>query len=74
MDKKEARALRRIEKSTLNTKVGLISNIVIGVLSFVERTVFNQFFIEDYLGLYSFNYNIISILTFLELGLSTSIS
>ena len=74
MDKKEARALRRIEKSTLNTKVGLISNIVIGVLSFIERTVFNQYFIEDYLGLYSFNYNIIGILTFLELGLSSSIS
>ena len=74
MDKKEARALKRIEKSKLNTTVGLVSNIIIGILSFIERTIFNQFFIEDYLGLYSFNYNIIGILTFLELGLSTSIS
>ena len=55
MDKKESRELKRIERSKLNTTVALVTNIIMGVLSFAERTVFNQFFIEDYLGLYSFN-------------------
>ena len=33
MDKKEARALKRIEKSKLNTTVGLVSNIIIGIVN-----------------------------------------
>ena len=74
MDKKESRELKRIERSKLNTTVALVTNIIMGVLSFAERTVFNQFFIEDYLGLYSFNNNIIYILSFFELGLSTAVA
>ena len=74
MDKRESRNLKRIEKSKINTTVALVTNIVMGVLSFAERTVFNQFFNEDYLGLYSFNNNIIGILTFFELGLSSAVA
>ncbi|MDD7255380.1 lipopolysaccharide biosynthesis protein [Bullifex porci] len=74
MDKKEARNLKRIEKSKINTTVALFTNIIMGVLSFVERTVFNHFFTEDYLGLYSFNNNIIGILTLFELGLASAVA
>ena len=74
MDKKEARNLKRIEKSKINTTVALFTNIVMGVLSFAERTVFNHFFTEDYLGLYSFNNNIIGILTLFELGLASAVA
>lgn len=74
MDETSNRNRNRIEKSKLNTAVALITNIVMGILSFAERTVFNQFFIEDYLGLYSFNNNIIYILSFFELGISTAVA
>ncbi len=74
MDKKESRNLKRIEKSKINTAVALITNIAMGILSFAERTVFNQFFNEEYLGLYSFNNNIINILSFFELGLASAVA
>ena len=74
MDKRESRNLKRIEKSKINTTVALITNIVMGVLSFAERTTFNQFFNEDFLGLYSFNQNIIGILSFFELGLASAVA
>ena len=74
MDKRESRNLKRIEKSKINTTVALVTNIVMGVLSFAERTVFNQFFNEEYLGLYSFNNNIINILSFFELGLASAVA
>lgn len=74
MDKKEARALKRIRNSKQNATVALTTSILMGIFSFIERMIFNQFFIEDYLGLYSFNYNIYNIIAFLELGLYGSIS
>ena len=74
MDKKESRAIKRIERSKINTTVALVTNIVMGVLSFAERTVFNQFFNEEYLGLYSFNNSIIYLLSFFELGLASAVA
>ncbi len=68
------KSLKRIHRSKLNTTIGLTTSIVMGVFSFIERSIFNQYFIEDYLGLYSFFYNIIYILSFIELGLGTSIA
>lgn len=74
MNKKDYRAINRIEKSKINTTVALVTNIVMGILSFVERTVFNQFFSEEYLGLYSFNNSIIYLLSFFELGLASAVA
>ena len=74
MDSQTARRLRRIEKSKLNTTIALTTSIVMGVLSFAERTVFNRCFIPDYLGLYSFFNNLIGILNTAELGIATSIA
>lgn len=74
MNNKDSRVINRINKSKINTTVALFSNIVMGVLSFAERTVFNQFFSEDYLGLYSFNNSIIYLLSFFELGLASAVA
>ena len=68
------KSLKRIQRSKLNTVTTLFTSIFMGVMSFLERTAFNRFFIEDYLGLYSFNYNLISMLSFIELGIATSIA
>lgn len=68
------KSLKRIQRSKLNTVTTLFTSIFMGVMSFIERTAFNRFFIEDYLGLYSFNYNLISMLSFIELGIATSIA
>ncbi len=68
------KSLRRIQKSKINTTVAFVTSIIMGIFSFIERTTFNQFFISDYLGLYSFNYNIIYTLAYVELGLGTSIA
>ena len=74
MDKTQARRIKRIQKSKINTTVTLVTSIVMGVLSFFERSVFNHCFIADYLGLYSFYYNVIGILSTIELGLMSAIS
>ena len=74
MEQISEKALNRIQKSKLNTTVILASSIVMGVFSFVERSVFNHYFIADYLGLYSFFNNVLGILSTVELGISTSIT
>ena len=64
----------RFKSSTRNAMTAVITQIVMGVVSFVERMVFNQCFISDYLGFYSLFKNIISVLSVAELGLSVAIS
>ena len=68
------KTLIRIKRSKLNTTIALTTSIVMGVLNFAERTVFNRFFIEEYLGLFSFYNNITGILATVELGITTSIA
>ena len=55
--------LERIDHTTRNVTAALVFSILMGVSSFVERTVFNQFFLTDYLGLSSFFINVINILS-----------
>ena len=64
----------RFKSSTRNAMTAVITQIVMGVVSFVERMAFNQCFISDYLGFYSLFLNIISILSVAELGISVAIS
>ena len=64
----------RFRSSTRNALTAVITQIFMGVASFVERMVFNQCFISDYLGFYSLFKNIISVLSVAELGLSVAIS
>lgn len=74
MDNLAAKRLNRINKSKLNTTIALTTSVLMGVLSFAERTVFNHCFIADYLGLYSFYYNILGILSTIELGVASAIA
>lgn len=64
----------RFRSSTRNALTAAITQIMVGITSFVERMVFNQCFISDYLGFYSLFKNIISVLSVAELGLSVAIS
>lgn len=66
--------LHRIRKSKLNTTTALTTAIIMGVVSFIERTVFNRVFLVDYLGLYSFFHSTINVLATAELGISTAIA
>ena len=66
--------INRINKSTMNTTAALATSIVMGVVSFLERMIFNQYFIADYLGLYSFFTSTISVLSVSELGISIAIA
>lgn len=72
--KDEDRRLTRINKSKLNAMVALGTSIIMGIASFVERMVFNRFFIADYLGLYNLFNNIMGMLSITNLGLGTSIA
>lgn len=74
MDKTAARRIKRIQKSKINTTVTLVTSILMGVLSFIERSVFNHYFIADYLGLYSFYYNVLGVLSTVELGIGSAIA
>lgn len=64
----------RFKNSARNATTAMITQIVMGIISFVERMVFNQCFIPDYLGLYSLFKNVISVLSVAELGLSVAIA
>ena len=64
----------RFKSSARNAMTAAVTSIVMGVVSFIERMVFNQCFISDYLGFYSLFGNIISIIAVAELGLSTAIA
>lgn len=64
----------RFRNSTRNAMAAVITSIFMAVFNFVERTVFNQCFISDYLGFYSLFYNIISVLSVAELGLNVAIA
>ena len=66
--------LDRIMKSKLNTTVAITTSIIMGVLSFAERTAFNWFFSAEYLGLFSFYNTITNMLVNVELGITTSIA
>ena len=74
MEKNSDKNLNRIRYSKLNITIALITSIAMGFLNFIERTVFNRFFIEDYLGLFSFYNSVIGILGTVELGITSSIA
>ena len=66
--------LNRIMKSKLNTTVSVVTLVIVGLLNFAERTFFNRYFVEDYLGLFSFYNTITNMLVNVELGITTSIA
>ncbi len=74
MEKRTNKNLSRIKHSKLNITIALITSIAMGLLNFAERSVFNRYFIEDYLGLFSFYNSVVGILGTVELGITSSIA
>lgn len=64
----------RFKSSTRNATTAAVTQIIMGIVNFIERMVFNQCFISDYLGFYSLFQNVISVLSVAELGLSVAIA
>lgn len=56
-----------------NTVVGMITQLFSLILSFVSRTVFIQILSNDYLSINGLFYNILSTLSFVELGFGTAL-
>lgn len=66
--------LNRIENTRRNAQATSLSMIITGVLSFLERMVFIRSLSAEYLGITGLFTNIISVLSFAELGLSGAIA
>ena len=56
-----------------NMSVGLIGQFLSLILSFVSRTIFIKYLSADYLGLNGIFTNILSILSFAEMGIGSAI-
>lgn len=63
----------RTDNVIKNTKVGIITQVLSLILSFVSRTVFIKILSEEYLGINGLFSNILSTLSFVELGFGTAI-
>lgn len=66
--------LQRIDSSKRNATVALATSVFMSVASFLERMVFNQVFIDEYLGLHSFFNSTLNVLSMLQVGLPASIA
>lgn len=63
----------RTKNALRNTAVGIISQILTLIFSFVNRTVFIHFLGSDYLGFNGLFSNILSLLSIAELGIGSAI-
>lgn len=63
----------RIQHSIRNSSIAIISQIIIVLLSFITRTIFIKTLGAEYLGVNGLFTNILSILSFAELGIGTAI-
>ena len=66
-------ARSRTENSIKNSSVALITQGINVVLNFITRTVFIKFLGASYLGINGLFTNILSVLSFAELGFGTAI-
>ena len=63
----------RTENFTKNSIIGMVTQFLSIILSFVGRTVFIKMLSEDYLGVNGLFSNILSTLSFVELGFGTAL-
>ena len=63
----------RTKNSIKNVKTGLIVQIINKVMAFVVRTIFIKYLNSEYIGINGLFSNILSILSFAELGIGTAI-
>ena len=64
----------RIRNSSMNAIFGVTNNVMTLLLKFVFRTIFIKILSEQYLGLNGLFTNILSLLSFAELGIGNCIS
>lgn len=64
----------RVKNSARNIAVSAMFQTILGVISFVERTVFIKCLSPDYLGLNSLFSNILFVLSIAELGIGSTIA
>ena len=65
--------MSRVNNSLLNLKYSIINQIVIFVLNFVVRMIFVRILSAEYLGVNGLFNNIITVLSFAELGIGSAI-
>lgn len=63
----------RMQNSIRNTSIAIISQIIMVMISFITRTIFIKTLGAEYLGVNGLFTNILSILSFAELGIGTAI-
>ncbi len=63
----------RTKLAIKNAKIGVFTQIANVVLAFIARTIFIQLLNEDYLGVNSLFSNILTVLSFAELGIGNAI-
>ena len=66
--------MSRIENTLKNMFSGLIAQIIVLVMNFINRTIFIKFLGVEYLGLSGLFSNILSMLSLAELGVGVAIS
>lgn len=59
----------RIEKSAINASVAVVSQVISVLLGFIARTIFIKSLSTEYLGINGLFTNILTILSFAELGI-----
>lgn len=63
----------RTENSLRNVKTGFVVQIINKIMAFVVRTIFIRYLNTDYLGVNGLFTNVLSLLSFAELGIGTAI-
>ncbi len=66
--------LQRVKSSLMNMLTSASSQVVLGVVSFIERAIFLKYLTEDLNGLNSLFFTVLSVLSISELGISTAIA
>lgn len=66
--------MNRSKNASINAASSVLSNFIIILINFLARTVFIQYLGKEYLGLNGLYTNILSVLSFAELGIGTSIN
>lgn len=63
----------RIRNTTINSTVAIVSKVLIFILQFICRTVFIRILSTEYLGVNGLFTNILTMLSFAELGIGNAI-
>lgn len=74
LNKKMTKSESRVKNTLMNTTLGIITKLVIIITNFVTRTVFIKYLGIEYTGVSSVFSNILTVLSFAELGIGSAIT